>query len=68
MVNFGNTDGINSVLQLFLHAPPVRDFFLSDNHTPLVWVVIIVPSRIALFVVESQKTVFLSVTFVFFVA
>ena len=37
MVDFGNTDGMNCILQLFLHAPPIRDFFLSDHHNALVW-------------------------------
>ena len=36
MVDFGNTDGMNSILQLFLHAPPIRDFFLGDHHNALV--------------------------------
>ena len=37
MVDFGNTDGLNSILQLFLHSPPIRDFFLGDHHNALVW-------------------------------
>ena len=36
MVDFGNTDGLNSLLQPFLHAPPIRDFFLGDHHNALV--------------------------------
>ncbi|KAK8790253.1 hypothetical protein WA588_000417, partial [Blastocystis sp. NMH] len=35
LTNFGNTSSLNSVLQLFLHLPPIRDFFLSDGHSKL---------------------------------
>lgn len=35
MLNMGGTDGLSSILQLYLHLPFLRDFFLSDRHSPL---------------------------------
>ena len=35
MLNMGRTDGLSSILQLYMHLPFLRDFFLSDRHSPL---------------------------------
>ena len=36
LLNLHETDSLNCVLQLFLHLPPILDFYFSDFHTQLV--------------------------------
>lgn len=43
LLNLHETDSMNCVLQLFLHLPPILDYYFSDFHTQLVFFWLLIP-------------------------
>ena len=35
LLNLGQTDGLNSIIQLYAHLPFIRDYFFSDKHSSM---------------------------------
>ena len=35
LLNLGEMDGLNSIIQLYAHVPFIRDYFFSENHNSM---------------------------------